>query len=386
MNVNEILALFPDKILEDLALETGLNKYSKKLQAEIVFKLLIYCILSHKDNSLRTMESVYETMSFNLLQSDTEKKKIRYSSISERLSRMNYIYFEKLFYKCVEIYGKVLGEEKASLTRFDSTIVAVSGQLLKVGYQLKGSSHYLKQLKFTIGLSDIPTSADIYLEHQYVCENIALRESILTHRPSKSNPIRVFDRGLSSQRSFEEFTLKQIPFITRLNTSRKTVDVTINTIIDPIKTDTLEIYSDNWVYLFSEGKKGNMPVRCIKAIIINTRQPIWFVSNIPEFSTVEVTTIYKRRWDIETFFKFLKQELNLSHLINRSENGIKLMLFATLIASILLIVYKKTNGLTGYKIMRLRFVQDLEKWLMMDIVFMLGGDMDKAKKLFFNSS
>ena len=96
MNVGEIISLFPDQILEELAIETGVNKYSKKLQGKIIFKLLIHCILSYKENSLRTMESAYETMSFNLLQGTDERKKIRYSSISERLSSMNYKYFEKL--------------------------------------------------------------------------------------------------------------------------------------------------------------------------------------------------------------------------------------------------------------------------------------------------
>ncbi|MEZ5055272.1 MAG: hypothetical protein R2807_11015 [Chitinophagales bacterium] len=62
MNATEIIQLSPDKLLSDLAVATNVNKYSKKLQGEIIFKLLLYCILSYKDNSLRRMESAYESL------------------------------------------------------------------------------------------------------------------------------------------------------------------------------------------------------------------------------------------------------------------------------------------------------------------------------------
>jgi len=81
------------------------------------------------------------------------------------------------------------------------------------------------------------------------------------------------------------------------------------------------------------------------------------------------------------FFKFIKQELNFSHLINRSENGIKVMLYCTMIAAILLLAYKEINGLKGYKIMKQQFVNDLEKSLMKDIVVICGGDAYKFEML-----
>jgi hypothetical protein len=43
MTANNLLELLPDKLLEELAIESGVNKYSKKLQGEVIFKLLLYC-------------------------------------------------------------------------------------------------------------------------------------------------------------------------------------------------------------------------------------------------------------------------------------------------------------------------------------------------------
>src|SRR5882672_2323211 len=160
VDVEQILSLLPANLLTDLAIETKVNRYAKKLQGEVIFKLLLHCLLSHKDNSLRVMESAYESMAFNLLNADNTKSSIRYSSISERLSTINAAYFEKLYQVCIDVYGKSLGESSSAITRFDSTIVSLSGQLLKVGYHLKGGdAAHLRQLKFTIGFSELPTTA-----------------------------------------------------------------------------------------------------------------------------------------------------------------------------------------------------------------------------------
>lgn len=138
MEASQLLALLPDNILEEFALETQVDKYAKKLYGEVVFKLLIHCILSFKDNSLRTMESAYESVIFKLLNANAKSSTIRFSSISERLSIIEPAYFEKLYQKCVDTYSAILTPVKTEFIRFDSTIIALSGKLLTVGYHIKG--------------------------------------------------------------------------------------------------------------------------------------------------------------------------------------------------------------------------------------------------------
>ena len=95
--------------------------------------------------------------------------------------------------------------------------------------------------------------------------------------------------------------------------------------------------------------------------------------------------MYKQRWEIEVFFKFLKQHLNLKHIISRNDNAIKVMIYMTLILSMLLIVYKKLNKITGFKIAKLKFEIELDNLLIKEIVQLCGGDPRKAQHL-WNSS
>jgi IS4 transposase len=77
---------------------------------------------------------------------------------------------------------------------------------------------------------------------------------------------------------------------------------------------------------------------------------MYFITNIDDLKASEITEIYKMRWGIEVFFRFLKQELNFKHLVSRTQNEILVMLYMTLITAMLLMIYKQTNEISGYKI------------------------------------
>jgi len=385
VNVERILSLLPEGILSELAIETEVNRYSKKLQGQVLFKLLIHCILSHKENSLRSMESAYESIGFSLLNAGRKKQQVRYSSISERLSTINPDYFEKIYQACIDVYGKTLRSKSREIIRFDSTIITLSSKLLHQGYLLKdGDASHVRQLKFTIGLGELPQSVHLYKEQKHSSENAALAESVLSYN---RKAIRIFDRGITSRKTYDALTDKKIPFISRINLKSKFQAHGINCLSSPIETETLNIYSDQWIYLFSEGcRKATHPVRCVKATRKEDGEEIAFVCNVDDLEAKEVTELYKQRWEIEVFFKFLKQELNFSHLVSRNENGIKVMLYATLIAATLLLVYKKKNKLTGYKIMKQLFVQELEQSLIRSFVEMCGGNPKLVNKLLYLNS
>ena len=48
----------------------------------------------------------------------------------------------------------------------------------------------------------------------------------------------------------------------------------------------------------------------------------WFIANEFKLSAKEITDAYRKRWDIEVFFRSIKQELNASHLVSLNKNGI----------------------------------------------------------------
>ena len=379
MNANKLLNLLPDNLLNDLAIEAGVNKYAKKLQGEVIFKLLLYCLTTHKNNSLRTMQSSYESIVFQYLNSNPTYK-IAHSSISDRLNTIKPEYFELIFNTCVSTYKKTLGSEIDDFLKFDSTIVTESAKLMSIGYDTGGDSINKKQLKFTIGFSEMPIAVDFYHEKSYTSENKALKETIL--KTNNTDVITLFDKGITSRDTFDEFTEKGFKFISKIGNNSKFEIGVKNKLKKQIKTKTLKIKSDSWCYLFGKNRaKTKNQFRIIEAVILTTGEPIIFITNVESIDTTSITEYYRKRWDIEVFFKFIKQELNFSKFICRTENGIKVVLYATLIVAILLLVYKKLNALKGFKEAKQKFAQELEYEIIKLIIGLSGGNPDKLPEI-----
>jgi len=105
-----------------------------------------------------------------------------------------------------------------------------------------------------------------------------------------------------------------------------------------------------------------------------------FLTNNKSLTAHEISEIYKRRWDIEVFFRFIKQELNFDHIFSYNENGTKVMMYMILITAMLIVVYKKANKIEGYKIAKLKLADELQMEIIKDIVVAYGGDQKKLIK------
>jgi IS4 transposase len=69
---------------------------------------------------------------------------------------------------------------------------------------------------------------------------------------------------------------------------------------------------------------------------IATGKIIRLATNDLDAPAEEIAGLYKQRWQIELFFKWIKQNLKLGHFLGTSENAVRIQLFVALIAYMLL--------------------------------------------------
>lgn len=384
---NRLLSFISDGELEAFALQTNVNKHTKKLHGQLLFKLLVYCFVTEKDNSLRGMQSALESAVFRSLSGTSAEFSVVHSSISERLNIISHEFFKKIFLHCSKVYRSTASSLNKNIVRFDSTIVSMSTKLINIGYNLKGGdAEKYRLLKFTIGYSDMPDCICFYKDQTYNSENKALSETIIANQNS-TDQINVFDRGITARDNYDKLTGRGILFVSRINPGAKCDTCKANTLKKKVETDTLKIISDSWVYLYAVNKKrSNYPVRLIEAVRKEDGTPLLFITNIAGMTETDITEIYRSRWDIEVFFKFIKQHLNFTHLLNRTENGIRVVMYVTMTVAILLAEYKKQKKLSGFKIPKRKFAQELENDILYNFVILCKGDAEVAKKLIYPNS
>lgn len=396
ISLKHVLEFLPKALMSHLSATTKVDYYSKVLHGEKLFYLLLFCIFDNEKMSQRTLEDTFNSSGFKALFGLGEEQKIRRSSISERLSKIDPNYFKEIYEHMYEQFSGLYSQseiEKYNLIRVDSTIVADTCVKLKEGIDQKSGK---KLVKFSFSFDGVlPSGVEVFTGQKYSSEESALPEAILQQvkKEQHHGNIYVIDRGLQSTRAMKEFDKKSVKFIIRSKENRKFEE--IDSFLDPEnvqKFNGWEVIKDSKINLYTgkpiQNKRGNLHYReeivetVFRLVVIKnekTQKEFWFLTNEFELSSKEISDYYRKRWDIEVFFRFIKQELNLSHLVSLNKNGIEVMIYMTVIAAMLLLIYKKANNL-GYKTAKRRIAMELRDMITKILIILAGGDPDKVFK------
>lgn len=398
IGISELLGVIPEALLSHLSENTKVDYYSKILHGKKLFYLLMYGILENDRLSQRTLEDTFNDPVFKMLFQLEQSESIRRSSISDRLSKIDSDYFKQI-YEC--IYEQFSGiyshteKQKYNLIRVDSSMVSEAGsKLLEEGIDHKNGK---KSVKYSIAFDGIlPCEVKVFTDSKYSGEETTLPDVVKAHVKQEANHTNIYiiDRGVQSARTMKDFSEEYILFIIRAKENRKYVELD-----SFIKNDTdmdlgsLTLVKDCKVYLYTgtpvNNKKGNMHYKQelvevpFRLIVADSKtepdKQFWFITNEFDLNAQEITDAYRSRWDIEVFFRFIKQELNVSHLVSLNKNGIQVILYMTLIVAMLILIYKQANNI-GYKTAKRRFNMELRNLIISMIVIECGGD----PSIFFN--
>ena len=152
--------------------------------------------------------------------------------------------------------------------------------------------------------------------------------------PYKSGDVLVFDRGYANYEYFLQLCEKKVIFVTRLKK---------NAVYEVIKSNPVKaggnIISDEEIILPSMSKE--MRLRKIIAIDPKTQKEITLLTNNLKWSSKTISNIYKQRWQIELFFKAIKQNLKIKRFYGNSRNAVMTQIWIALIAYLLFYLLKK---------------------------------------------
>jgi hypothetical protein len=143
----------------------------------------------------------------------------------------------------------------------------------------------------------------------------------------------VMDRGYQCHKNFDLWQDQNIYFLCRIQ------DKTEKTILreDQVTPKSM-FFFDGLVLLGVRGKNmSEKPLRLVGYKI--GCKTYWIATNRFDLSADQIATIYKLRWEIETFFAWWKRHLRVYHLIARSRYGLMVQILSGLITYLLLAIF-----------------------------------------------
>lgn len=216
--------------------------------------------------------------------------------------------------------------------------------------------------------------AHVLLDHDdylpsYVLVTEAKRSDVKMAGAFALNPgsIVVMDRGYNDYALFGGWTAQEIYFVTRLkeNAAYEVVEA-----CEPPKNRN--IVSDELIRFTGEKAQKDCPGPLRRVVVwdaVNERQ-IVLLTNLLAFGATTIAAIYKDRWEIELFFKALKQNLKVKSFVGTSQNALRIQIWTALIAILLLKWLHhlskarwSLSNLASMLRLNLFTYRDLRKWL-----------------------
>ena len=170
----------------------------------------------------------------------------------------------------------------------------------------------------------------------------------------------VFDRGYLDFARLYRFTLSSAFFVTRTKKN-----VVLRRRYSHAVDKSTGVRSDQTVILGTAGSAHAYPeiLRLVSYVAPETNKRLKILTNNFTLPALTIAQIYKCRWQIELFFKWIKQHLRIKAFYGTSENAVKTQIWIAVSVYVLVAIVRKRLGLevSLYQILQILSVTLFEK-------------------------
>lgn len=155
----------------------------------------------------------------------------------------------------------------------------------------------------------------------------------------------VFDKGYCHFGWWTQIDAAGSFFVTRPKTNMRWKTLRKRQ-LETIQGDGFSVLADREVKIASKGD-SKLPIFLRRITVKRENGDVFdIIANDPHRSAVELAACYKARWQIELFFKWIKQNLNIAKFIAFNENAVRLQILAAMIAYALLHIARQKTRTT----------------------------------------
>ena len=358
---SQILKLIPRVDFERLVIETGAERRSKGLSSWSQFVAMLFCQLG-RAHSLREIEGGLRSCEGKLAHLGIEAP--ARSSLSYANGHRPWQLFEKVFYGLLAIVAaKAVGKKKF---RFKNKLFSLDSTVIDLCLSMYDWAKF-RRTKGAVKLH-------LVLDHDGYLPCFGLITEGKVHDVKAAHQIRfasgtivVDDRGYNDYRLFGQWTESGVYFVTRMKDNAQ-----FEVVEEHVPPQNRGILKDQTIRLTGAGAQDKCPhrLRRVEAIREDTGDILVFLTNHHRLGASTIAAIYKDRWQIELFFKALKQNCKIKTFVGTSPNAVKTQIWTALIA-MLLLRYLQLSSRFGWSLsnlvallrMNLFTHRDLMAWL-----------------------
>jgi hypothetical protein len=271
--------------------------------------------------------------------------------------------FEQTLVKCQELVSRQGVRKKF---RFKNKLMSLDGSIIDLSMSMFDWAKF-RRTKGAIKLH-------LLLDHDGYLPSFAVvtegkTSEIKVARTLRFDPgtILAIDRGYNDFEWFLKLTQDGVFFVTRMKSN------TVYTVVEECEVPSKgNVLKDQIISLPALAKTGEEPVlfRRIEYWNEDKSETLVFFSNLLHLAASTIAAIYKDRWQVELFFKALKQTAKIKTFVGTSANAVRTQVWTALIA-MLVLKYLQMKSKFAWSLstlaallrQQLFFYRDLWAWL-----------------------
>lgn len=343
--------------------QLGAEKAAKGFRCWDQFVAMMFCQLAGA-NSLREICGGLATSMGKLKHLGLEQAPSR-STLSYANGKRPWQLYEKTFHNLLG-YAQGLADKQQRKFRFKNPLYSIDASTIDLCLSIFDWAKF-RQTKGAVKLH-------LMLNHQgylpsYACISDGKCHEIKIARKLDFAPgtIVAMDRGYIDYELFQHWTEEKIWFVTR--TKKNMAYQLIEKRELPSRGNVL---SDEIIEFTKDQAKIKCPAPMRKVTVWDkeNEREIVLLTNHMDFAASTISAIYKDRWQIESFFKTIKQNLKIKTFVGTSENAVKTQIWTALICILVLKILQmrskfgwSLSNLTALLRLNLLTYRDLWRWL-----------------------
>lgn len=319
-SVLKVLTKQADTKLQYIIRKYNSDKWSKKLSTREHIALMVSANLAQSKSLGDITDMVGGTGKFSF-------PAINKSSLSRINKQRNYQLFEELYKNLLRQVRRRVGF--SNLRAIDTTTDVVSKLLFALWPYNRFHGAVRMHLEY---------DPQYELPQQVMITHAKIGDTTLAKKLRYTKGITyLFDAGFRDHKLYSKIIQSKAFFVARLHitSAYKTLKQVPITQSDVVVDDIIRLGQPA-----SKLYRMNEDTRIIKFWDKKHEKLIWLVTNRFDLPTQEIRELYRMRWEIEIFFKFIKQNLKLKRFFGTSQNAIKIQIYTALIAYLLVYLLK----------------------------------------------
>ncbi len=341
---SQVVSLFNKNDFIRLVKKYGAERYSKGFSSWDHFVAMLFCQFGQAKSLREICDGL--SSSEGKLRHLGMKEAPKRSTLSYANSKRPWEMYRDLFYQTLSLCRNYTpGKHKF---RFNNKLLSLDSSTISLCLAMFPWAEY-RRTKGAVKLH-LLLDHDGYLPSYALITNGKKSDVKMARKfPLAKGSIVAMDRGYNDYKLFADWTESGIYFVTRLKDNADFIVVKKRT---PPKNSFIK--SDEYIEFAGAEANKKCPYILRKVIVWDpeNNRDIVLLTNHLEFGATTISAIYKDRWQIELFFKAIKQNLRIKTFVGTSENALYIQIWTALI-SILILKYMQFRSKFGWSLSNL---------------------------------